>query len=143
MIRRIRKEDSKQEFRTGKASFDRDPNGKDLGLGFYVRRDRTAYESYVLVDCEIVVGILCMKKRQDSLYLSRIGVRENHQFRGNGAQLLKFAIEKAIEYGFRRIELEAQGEVISFFKEVGFVVTKTYADTYWGNSATMELSLQV
>jgi L-amino acid N-acyltransferase YncA len=138
-IRRIRQEDRSRKFRTGKQTFDKDPAGNELNLDFYFTRDQTGYESYVLEENGIILGILCIKTRGDSLYLSRVGIQEGYGKMGNGAQLLAFAVRKAVEDGLRKIELEAQDEVIVFFKNLGFVITRSYSDTYWGNSATMEL----
>lgn len=141
IIRRIEEQDCQQEFQTGKRVFDFDPSGIPLDLHIYLERDRSGnYESYVLVENSNVVAILCIQFRKNALYLSRIGVKESSRLKGYGKQLMEFAVQKAMEKGFRKITLEAQSEVIRFFEDIGFVVKRRYADTYWGNSATMELS---
>lgn len=140
-IRRIKEQDCQQKFLTGKKVFDFGPSGKPLDLYFYLERDRSGnYESWVLVENSSVVGVLCIQFRQDALYLSRIGVKAPLRLKGYGRQLMKFAVQRAIERGLRRITLEAQEEVIRFFEDIGFKVIRRYQATYWGNSATMELS---
>ena len=144
IIRRIEEQDCQQEFQTGKRVFDFDPSGNPLDLRFYLERDRSGnYESYVLVDNERVMGVLCIQRQRDFLYLSRVGVRNGFWRRRYGRELVKFAILKAIEYGYNKITLESDEENVSFYENFGFKVIRKYYDHYWGNSATMELSLRV
>jgi ribosomal protein S18 acetylase RimI-like enzyme len=92
-IRRIKKSDSNQLFETGNRRFDSDQNGNRLTLNFYFERDRSGkYESYVLEDNGQIVGVLCLQKQSNSLYVSRLGIHKNHHRKGHGAQLLKFTI---------------------------------------------------
>ena len=142
-IRRILEADCVQDFRTGKRRFDYDSNGKRLDLWFYLERDRAGYESYVVDDNGTIVGILCIRKRKDHLNLSRVGVREGFWSRGYGSELVRFAVLKAVEYGYGRVVLESDEENVPFYEDLGFRVVSRYVDGYWGPSATMELVLRV
>lgn len=142
-IRRILGADCVQDFRTGKRRFDYDPNGKRLDLWFYLERDRAGYESYVVDDNGTIVGILCIQKRKDHLYLSRVGVREGFWSRGCGTELVRFAVLKAVEYDYGKLVLESDEENVPFYEDLGFRVVSRYVDGYWGPSATMELVLRV
>jgi len=142
-IRRIEEQDRRQEFSTGKRTFDFDTNGKRIDLRFYLERDRSGdYESYVLLDDRRVMGVLCIQKRRDSLYLSRVGVRKGYWRRGYGTELMRFAISKAIESGYCKVTLESDEENVDFYESFGFRVIRKYYDDYWGSSATMELTLR-
>lgn len=139
-IRRIEEQDCQQDFTTGKETFDFDPTGRRLDVRFYFERDRSGdYESYVRIINHEIVGILCVRYQEDALYLSRVGVKEGLERKGYGKQLMKHAVTTAIEYGYRKTRLEAQEEVIEFFENIGYVVTRRYKEDWWGNSATMEL----
>jgi len=50
---------------------------------------------------------------------------------------------KAIEYEYNKISLESDEENVDFYESFGFKVIRRYRDDYWGNSATMELTLRV
>ena len=103
IIRRIEEQDCQQEFQTGKKVFDFDPSGNPLDLHFYLERDRSGnYESYVLVDNERVMGVLCIQRQRDFLYLSRVGVRNGFWRRRYGRELVKFAILKAMSMGITK-----------------------------------------
>jgi len=138
------KRDCSQDFSTGKRTFDFGPDGKRLDLWFYFERDHSGrYESFVLVENGKVQGVLCIQRRDDALYVSRVGIRKGQWRKGYGKQLMRFAVLKAIEYGYDRICLEADCENIEFYEKMGFKVVHRYLDMYWGCSATMELSLHL
>lgn len=142
-IRRIEEQDGLQEFSTGKRTFDFDPDGKSLDLRFYLERDRSGdYESYVLVDNRTVMGVLCIQRCGDFLYLSRVGVRKGYWRRGYGTELMRFAVSKAIENRYFKVTLESDEENVDFYLSFGFKVIRKYYDDYWGSSATMELTLR-
>jgi len=142
-IRRIRKVDCTQFLETGNPKFDYDHNGNKLNLGFYYRRDKSGrYESYVLEDKGKIFGVLCIQKQVDSLYLSRLGIQKNHQRQHHGAQLLKFTILRAIELKLNKVHLKTVAENIPFYEALGFKVVRKYRDSYWGESATMELTFR-
>ena len=118
VIRRIRDRDCQQEFCTGKRTFAFDPTGKRLDLRFYLDRDRSGvYESYVLVVDGKVMGVLCIRRYRDFLYVSRVGVRKGFWGKGCGAELMGFVISKTMEYGYDRIFLEADEENIRFYED--------------------------
>ena len=142
-IRRILETDCAQDFKTGKRKFDYDRNGKRLDLWFYLERDRAGYESYVVDDNGTIVSILCIRKREGHLYLSRVGVREGFWSRGYGSELVRFAVLKAVEYGYGKVVLESDEENVPFYEDLGFRIVRRYADSYWGVSATMELALRL
>lgn len=141
-MRRIREEDCRQDFATGKKTFDLDPDGKNLGLRFYFERDRSGnYESYIVVEDGTVMGVLCIQRCRDFLYVSRVGVREGFWRRGYGTELMRFAILKAMEHNYNKVSLEADEENIRFYESLGFKVVRRYRSDYWGSSATLELTL--
>ena len=88
-------------------------------------------------------GILCIRKRKDHLYLSRVGVREGFWSRCYGSDLVRFGVLKAVEYGCGKLVLESDEEDVPFYEDLGFRVVSRYVDGYWGPSATMELVLRV
>jgi len=134
----------KKEFTTGDRRFDLCPYCKGtLNLRFYFERDNSGkYESYVLVEEENVMGILCIQKRKNSLYLSRIGVLEGFHTRGYGYQMMMYTIEKTMAWNKKKITCEVHEDVINWFSKLGFKRIRSYCDTHWGKCATMEYKLR-
>jgi len=142
-IRRIREKDCGKEFKTGNHEFDFDQYGKKLDLSFYYERDKSGkYESYVLKERGEILGVLCIQKQEDCLYLSRIGVKKRHTGKGYGFKLMMLVLEKAVEYGKKKITCKAREEVQEFFESMGFKKKKVYYDPHWGKSAMMKLELK-
>jgi N-acetylglutamate synthase-like GNAT family acetyltransferase len=140
-IRRIRKSDCRKDFETGNAKFDYDEHGKKLDLSFYFERNRRDYECYVLEDKSEILGILCIQKQEDCLYLSRIGVKKGHSRKGYGTRLLIVALEKTKEFDKRKLTCKAHKDVWEFLESMGFKKLYEYEHPHWGLSALMELKL--
>jgi len=142
-IRRIRRGDSTQRFKTGEHCFDYDLQGQAEDLSFYYARDISGkYESYVLVENAKITGVLCLQNRQNVLYVSRLGILNGHWSAGRGTLLMRFVLEEAIKRDMSKIVLEAHQDVVEYFIAGGFRVVKTYFDERWnGKVASMELDL--
>ncbi len=109
-----------------------------IPLSFYLNRDRfEGYETYVLIDDDHVQGIVSYHIRDftnihDTMYLSRIGVREGQHGKGYGSDLWRFLISKCVEKGVIIMCCEALRDVSPFFMSLGWEPILTYDDPHWG-----------
>lgn len=134
-IRRIRKSDCSQDFKTGHREFDK----VDL-WELYIRDKRQGYQSYVLEVEGEIVAVLCIRPEKDAVHVSRLGVKEGRTGKGYGEKLIRFVLQETERQGKRKITLKAHGAVVGFFERSGFEVTKTYSDPKWGEDcAEMQL----
>ena len=141
VVRRIRKDDCSQTFRTGEAKFDIGPDGKPLELSFYLERE-TADEPFLSYVYEVegeIIGVLCIRIVKPFLYLSRIGIKEKYRTKGNGYQLHKFMMDLVEQEKIKVIYAKAHQGVFRWFYSLGYIKLHEYDDELWGRAADMVL----
>ena len=78
---------------------------------------------YVLVDGNVVVGVLVVKPVGDAAFVENVAVHPSHQGLGLGREMMRFVEEFARERGLREVSLytnELMTENIAFYKRMGF-----------------------
>ncbi len=142
-IRRICKGDCEANFETGEPKFDICPYCKvKLPFAFYYLRDASKeYETYVLEEKKQIMGVMCIKRNSDEIYLSRIGILTGETNKGYGEQLFTFLLNNAVKLRKIKICCKVHKKKLDWFKQVGFEVIAKFSDPHWGDSYDMELNI--
>lgn len=78
---------------------------------------------YVLVDGDVIAGVLVLKLIGDAALVENVAVHPSHQGSGLGRELMRFVEEFAGESGLREVSLytnELMTENIAFYEKLGF-----------------------
>ena len=78
---------------------------------------------YVLVDGNVVAGVLVVKPVGDAAFVENVAVHPSHQGLGLGREMMRFVEEFARERGLREVSLytnELMTENIAFYERMGF-----------------------
>lgn len=140
VVRKICEDDCCQEFTTGEPKFDLDEHGNLIPLSFYLYRDRSGqYQSFVYEENGEVIGVLCVEITENTLYLSRIGIKSTYRNQHKGYFLHKYMMDLVQEKRIKVISAMAHYGVFGWFRDLGYLKVHEYGDPLWGKSALMLL----
>jgi ribosomal protein S18 acetylase RimI-like enzyme len=81
---------------------------------------------FVIREGATIIGAVVLENREGYLYLGSLAVSPEHQGKGVGRQLLKFAEDEAMRRGFSEIRLftnEKMWETIAIYNRYGYKET--------------------
>ena len=85
--------------------------------------DRKCNHLVVLDKQERVVGTLRLVSQGENVKMGRLVVRKSHRKRGLGRWMMDAALKTAAEKGYKKMLIEAQTYVVSFYENLGFEIT--------------------
>lgn len=93
-----------------------------------IKQKRTHY--YIISFEDRYIGFSEMKRKEDSLWISKIFLKPEHRYKGHGKKLIELIKELAIEQNLKKIRIgipNEKEETIQAFKKFGFYPTKEIA----------------
>ncbi len=85
--------------------------------------DRKCNHLVVLDKQERVVGTLRLVSKGENVKMGRFVIRKSHRKRGLGKWMMQAALKAAADKGYKKMLIEAQTYVISFYENLGFEIT--------------------
>ncbi|MBW1878742.1 MAG: GNAT family N-acetyltransferase [Deltaproteobacteria bacterium] len=80
-----------------------------------------------------IIGILCLKRDADTLWIETIAVKRQHQRKGQGKALVRFAVERAAQLGLPwvRVSTFSQYGAEKAYQRMGFHVYDQNPENFW------------
>jgi len=80
-----------------------------------------------------IMGILCLKRDADTLWIETIAVKRQHQRKGQGRALVRFAVERAAQLGLPwvRVSTFSQYGAEKAYQRMGFRIFDQNPENFW------------